>query len=202
MYDFGLIADSFKTPFFGFATFSASSSPSAFSHCFTRGSELLMFMPPPGWKWQPTRVQQVVLHRQNSREHYCWWVTLYIRGLLFCHQNIFSSPETIAALKHSKQLQTLCGTYSHLLLELPYHLHIQQIASLSWGYVLGFFYVLFYMHPLASTVLFVLILHNVFKCMVRMQDIGFYSQKAGCYFHSHACIQKALIPDNRLVPSS
>lgn len=142
MYDLGLIADSFKTPFFSLATFSASSSPSAFSHCFTRGCEqLLMFMPPPGWKWQPTRVQQVVLHRQNSREHYCWWVTLYIRGLLFCHQNIFSGPKTIAALKHSKQLQTLCGTYSHLLLELPYHLHIQQIASLSWGYV---FFLMFY----------------------------------------------------------
>lgn len=56
------------------------------------------------------------------------------------------------------------------------------------------------MHPLASAVLFVLILHNVFKCTVRMQHIGFYSQKAACYFHSHACIQQPLILDNRLVP--
>lgn len=125
-------------------------------------------------------------------------------GLLFCRQNAFAGPKTTAALKHSKQLQTLCGTYSHLLLELPHYLHIQQIAWLSWGYVrfVFFFYVLFYTHPLASAVLFVLILHNVLKCMVRMQHIGFYSQMAGCYFHSHACIQQALIPDNRLVPSS
>lgn len=36
------------------------------------------------------------------------------------------------------------------------------------------FYVLFYMLPLASTVLFVLILHNVSKCSARMQDIDFY----------------------------
>lgn len=53
-------------------------------------------------------------------------------------------PKTTAALKHSKQLQTLCGTYSHLLLELSQYVHIQQIASLSWGFVCLFvFFVLF-----------------------------------------------------------
>lgn len=51
----------------------------ACSHRFAHWFELvLMFIPPPGWKWQPTGVQPAVLHHQNPREHYCRWVTLYI----------------------------------------------------------------------------------------------------------------------------
>lgn len=83
----------------------------AFSHCLAhRLKLLLMSVPPPGWKWQPTWVQQAVLHHQNPREHYCRWVILYVWGYSLVAGIHFLVGAANTALKHSKQ--TPCAAYT------------------------------------------------------------------------------------------
>lgn len=54
-----------------------------------------------------------------------------------------------------------------------------------------------FVFPPASAALLVYILHNVLNCLVRMQHV----EELQCYIHSHACIERTLILDNRLVSS-
>lgn len=69
-------------------------------------------------------------------------------------------------------------------------------------WVLGFFwqefsFMVYFMFPLASAALLGYILHNVLNCSFRMQNVV----ELQCYIHSHECIQRTLILDNRLVSS-
>lgn len=175
--------------------------PFAFPHCLARLFELLlMFIPPPGWKWQPTRVQQTILHRQNPREHHCWWVTLYIWGYSLVARMHFLDCTTNTALKHSKQLK---HCVQHIQLPLTWIALLLAYSTNSFAFLgVCFFMFLFYLRPLASTVLFVLILHNVFKCSARMQDID-YSRQNHWLLYSFSCMhsEDSFIPDNRLVSS-
>lgn len=58
-----------------------------------------------------------------------------------------------------------------------------------------FFFMVYFMFPPASAALVIYILHNVLNCLVRMQDV----EELQCCIHSHACTERTLIPDNRLV---
>lgn len=60
-----------------------------------------------------------------------------------------------------------------------------------------FSYMVYFMFPLASAALLGYILHNVLNCSFRMQNVV----ELQCYIHSHECIQRTLIRDNRLVSS-
>lgn len=71
------------------------------------------------------------------------------------------------------------------------------IALLSWGHVFFMFYFICFA---ASTVLFVVILHHVLKCSVRMQAVD-YSRQNHWLLYSFLCMHSkvSFIPDNRLV---
>lgn len=61
------------------------------------------------------------------------------------------------------------------------------------------FYFLCFLWPLLSYLFWfcIMFLNARSECRI----LAFMGKITGCYIHSHACIQRTLIPDNRLVPS-
>lgn len=166
--------------------------PFACPHCLARWFELLlMFIPPPGWKWQPTRVQQAVLHRQNPREHYCWWVTLYIWGYSLVARMHFLDCTTNTALKHSKQLKQCV---QHIQSPLTWIALLLAYSTNSFAF-LGVCFLCFcficFLWPLLSYLFWFCIMFLNAQPECRILTIP--GKITGCYIHSHACIQKTLL---------
>lgn len=79
---------------------------------------------------------------------------------------------------------------SSYIVKIPENINAGEYLTMFWDSR-----VFFFLFPPASAALLVYILHNVLNCLVRMQDV----EELQCCIHSHACIERTLILDNRLV---